>query len=70
MNCTNLWIRLFGTTTWLGLNIGFWVSMGISLLVALLMVIVFCSQKPYQKPEAEEKGQSEKVLPMTDRRRK
>ena len=53
MNWTNLWINLFGTTTWLGLDIGFWVSMGISLLVALLMIIVFWAQKPCQKHENE-----------------
>ena len=49
MNWTNLWLKLFHTTTWLGLDIGFWVSMGISCLVAILMVIVFWSTKPYGK---------------------
>ena len=51
MNWTNLWLKLFHTTTWLGLNIGFWVSMGISLLVAVLMVVVFWSAKPCDKTE-------------------
>ena len=49
MNWTKLWLKLFHTTTWLGLDIGFWVSMGISLLVAILMVIVFWSMKPWDK---------------------
>ena len=65
MNWTNLWMKLFGTTTWLGLDMGFWVSMGISVLVALLMVIVFWAQKPYQKPETDPNKQSGQVLPMT-----
>ena len=49
MNWANLWMKLFGTTTWLNIDIGFWVSMGISLLIAIIMVIVFWSMKPYQK---------------------
>ena len=51
MNWANLWMKLFGTTTWLHVDIGFWVSMGISLLVAILMVVVFWSMKPYQKKD-------------------
>ena len=51
MNWTNLWLRLFGTTVWHGLDIGFWVSMGLSLLVAVLMVIVFWSAKPCSKSD-------------------
>ena len=46
MNWTAIWMKLFGTTSWLGLDVGFWVSMGISALVALTMVIVFWNQKP------------------------
>ena len=57
MNWTNLWMKLFGTTTWLHVDIGFWVSMGISLLVAIIMVIVFWSMKPYQ---AEKSGKHRK----------
>ena len=70
MNWTNLWIRLFGTTTWLGLDIGFWVSMGISLLVALLMVIVFWAQKPYQKPDAQNEEPKGQVPSMAEKRRR
>ena len=51
MNFTNLWMSLFHTTTWLGIDIGFWVSMGISFLVAILMNIVFWNTKPYQEDE-------------------
>ena len=70
MNWTNLWIKLFGTTTWMGLDMGFWVSMGISLLVALLMIVVFGCQKPYKKPDADPAEESGHVLPMTKRRQK
>ena len=49
MNWTKIWLSLFGSTTMLGVDMGFWVSMGISALVALLMVIVFWSTKPYNK---------------------
>ena len=49
MNFTNLWMTLFHTTTWFGIDLGFWVSMGISLLVAILMNIVFWNTKPYKK---------------------
>ena len=55
MNWTALWMKLFGTTTWMHLDIGFWVSMGISVLVAITMVVVFWNQKPCQK--ADKKNQ-------------
>lgn len=51
MNWTSLWLQLFGTTTWLNIDIGFWISMGASALVAILMVIVFWLQRPYQTKE-------------------
>ena len=51
MNWTNLWLKLFGTTTWHNLDIGFWISMGVSALVAILMILVFWSKKPYQAKE-------------------
>lgn len=54
-----LWIRLFGTTTWFGLDIGFWVSMGIALLVAVVMNIVFWSMKPYKKQNLNTKKQDQ-----------
>lgn len=43
-----LWMKLFGTTTWLGINMGFWVSMGITAVVVILMNLVFWNQKPYK----------------------
>ena len=49
MNWNYIWMNLFGTTVWHGVNMGFWVSMGISLIVAVLMNLVFWSTKPYEK---------------------
>ena len=45
MNWKMIWLSLFKTTTWLGIDMGFWVSMSISLLVAILMNVVFWSLK-------------------------
>ena len=55
INWTALWMKLFGTTTWLHVNIGFWVSMGISTLVAITMVIIFWNMKPCKKTENQGK---------------
>ena len=41
MNWSQIWIDLFGTTEWLGLNMGFWVANG----------VVFWSMKPLPKDE-------------------
>lgn len=49
MNWSAIWMTLFGSTDLLGLDMGFWVSMGISALVAILMNIVFWSMKPKDK---------------------
>ena len=49
MNWTALWMSLFKTTTLFGIDMGFWVSMGISALVAILMNVVFWSARPYNK---------------------
>ena len=55
INWIALWMKLFGTTTWLHVNIGFWVSMGISALVAITMVIIFWNMKPCKKTENQGK---------------
>lgn len=46
MNWTMLWLKLFGTTTLWGLNMGFWVSLGTVLLIVILMNTLFWSLKP------------------------
>ena len=56
INWSALWLKLFGTTTWMQIDIGFWVSMGISALVALTMVVVFYSMKPCQQQSESADG--------------
>ena len=46
MNWKELWMTLFGTTEWLGLNIGFWVAFAAVLLIVILMNVLFWSMKP------------------------
>ncbi|MCD7872691.1 MAG: hypothetical protein LUG21_05235 [Clostridiales bacterium] len=46
MTWKELSMSLFGTTEWLGLNIGFWVSMAVVLLIVILMNVVFWCMKP------------------------
>ena len=43
MTLKDLWMTLFHTTNWLGLNIGFWFSMLIVLIIVLIMNVVFWS---------------------------
>ena len=52
MNWKELWMTLFGTTEWLGLNIGFWVAMAVVLLIVSVMNVVFWTMKP--KADAKE----------------
>lgn len=46
MNWTSVWMNLFGTTSVLGINLGFWVAMAVVLLIVILMNVVFWSMKP------------------------
>ena len=39
-------MSLFGTCEWLGLNIEFWVSMAVVVIIVILMNVVFWSMKP------------------------
>ena len=52
MNWKELWMTLFGTTKWFGLNIGFWVAMAVVLLIVIVMNVIFWSMKP--KADAKE----------------
>lgn len=52
MTWTNLWLHLFGTTSWLGLNLGFWVATAAVLLLVLLMNVVFWALPPRTNPAA------------------
>ena len=51
MNWTQIWIDLFGTTEWLGLNMGFWVANAAVLVIVIITNIVFWSMKPLPKDE-------------------
>lgn len=55
MNWAKIWMDLFGTTTLWGLNMGFWVSMGVVLLIVILMNVVFWSMKPKKKDSTDAK---------------
>lgn len=41
-----LWLRLFGVTEFHGLNMGFWVALGVILLLVVAMNVVFWRLKP------------------------
>ncbi len=49
MNWINFWMKLFGTTEFLGLNMGFWVSMIAVAMIVILMNAVFWGMKPKKK---------------------
>ena len=46
MNWNEIWMTLFGTTEGLGLNMVFWVSMAVVVLIVIVMNVVFWSMKP------------------------
>lgn len=50
MNWTIIWMNLFGATSFLGINIGFWVGIAVVLLIVVIMNVIFWSMKP-QKPD-------------------
>lgn len=49
MKLTDIWMYLFGTAQWFGINIGFWISMFVCVLIVIFMNAVFWSLKPRQK---------------------
>lgn len=51
MNWMQIWIDLFGTTEWLGLNMGFWVANAAVLVIVIIMNVVFWSMKPLPRDE-------------------
>lgn len=56
MNLANIWLELFGTTQWLGIDMGFWAAMFVCVFVVILMNVVFWGMKPKRKNvEAAEK---------------
>lgn len=41
MNWMSLWMKLFGRSELFGINMGFWVALGIVALIVLLMNLLF-----------------------------
>ena len=46
MKWAGLWMKIFGTTTFLGIDMGFWVSMGITAVIVVIMNLGFWAMKP------------------------
>ena len=55
MNWAKIWMNLFETTEFLGIDMGFWVAMAVVLLIVILMNVVVWSMKPkmriHQNPQ-------------------
>jgi hypothetical protein len=49
MNLNHLWLNLLGTTQWFGIDMGFWVSMLVCVIIVILMNVVFWRIKPKRK---------------------
>ena len=50
MNWANIWMKLFGTTTLCGLDMGVRVDIAVVFMIVVLMYVVFWSMKP-QNPD-------------------
>ena len=46
INWQSIWMKLFDTNEWLGLNMGFWVGFAVVVLIVILMNVIFWSMKP------------------------
>lgn len=55
MNWTEIWMTLFGRNFFLGIDMGFWVSMGVVVLIVIIMNAVFWSMKPEKEIPDDEK---------------
>lgn len=49
MHWATIWMNLFHTTTLLGIDMGFWLGMGVVLLIVVAMNVVFWSMKPQKQ---------------------
>lgn len=54
MHWTTIWIDLFGTTTFLGVDMGFWAAMAAVCLIVILMNGVFWGMKPKKTDRRKE----------------
>ncbi len=57
MNWKEIWMNIFGTTEWLGLNIGFWVALAVVAVIVIVMNIVFWNLKPKNTNNDDSKKQ-------------
>ena len=55
MTWSKLWMDLFGTTSFCGIDMGFWVALSAVLFIVILMNAVFWGIKPKEKPGEAEK---------------
>lgn len=46
MTWSKLWMDLFGTTSFCGIDMGFWAAMSAVLLLVILMNVVFWGMSP------------------------
>ncbi len=53
VNWKALWLHLFGTTQWCGVDLGFWVAMAAVVLIVVGMNLIFWSMKPAPKEEEQ-----------------
>lgn len=52
---SELWIELFGSGSFCGIDMGFWAGMSMVLLIVILMNVVFWGMKPKEKSGEAEK---------------
>lgn len=55
MTWSKLWMDLFGSTSFCGIDMGFWAALSAVLLIVILMNAVFWGMKPKKEPEDTEK---------------
>lgn len=53
MNWKTIWMNLFGTTTFLKIDMGFWFAMAAVLLTVILMNAVFWGMKPQKSAKSK-----------------
>lgn len=53
VNWTAIWLKLFGTTSFWGIDMGFWAAMGVILLIVVLMNVVFWGMKPKKQENSD-----------------
>lgn len=49
MTWSQLWMNLFGRTSFCGVNVGFWVALSAVLIIVIVMNVVFWGMKPKEQ---------------------